>query len=844
LEDVGQYYNDEDDETWEDLGDCPFVNATAGGECQQAFAIVMTDGYWNGASPNIGNADDSSNLPYSFQDGDNDHLYSDGYSDTLADVAMYFYQNDLSSTLDNNVPTNPEVVPTGHDPANWQHMVTYGVSFGVTGSLNPDNFILDANASNSEYPNWPNPTDTEDQERVDDLWHASINGRGKFLSASNPMELVTSLTDIIKNIEARVSSASSVSINGDQLYEAINDEIRLFQASYSSASWTGDVHSYNIISSTGDVNSTAIWSAQQVMENQANWNNRLIATFNGDDGVAFDSSEFNQLTSTQQSLLNNNSTLVDYLKGDDTYEGEAYRSRNSILGDIVHSSPVHHEEVIYAGGNDGMLHAFNATSGKEIFAYVPELIFDRLADYASPSYEHQYYVDLPPVVQKGKHILDNDDSYESLLVGGLRGGGKGYFALDVTNASSFSSQTDVNDSVLWEYSNATHLGYTYSAPAIVRSNDPNHKWIILFGNGYNSDLGRAELLMLDTSGSLIKRIDTQFGYASGTEKNGLSSPTPIDVNNDEKVDYVYAGDLKGNMWKFDLTSSDLTNWDVAYKATNGTSKPLFQAKNDSGQLQPITAKPDVMRHCTEHGYMVIFGTGKHLSASDNSDASVQSVYGIWDYGDDADDQEYLGSFERSSSPILSNQPTTVSLLEQNRITTDFEVNSTTVRLTSNATANWATQTDMTNGQMPDPSQHAGWYFDLPVSGERVVSPVLIRDGKSVFISYVPSSEACSCGGYSIVHELDACDGSRLSSPAFDVNDDGVVNESDRVNDTITGNPTVPSGIGFQGKLQPPAISQLDGNIEIKYFSSSSGAIETIREKASKTGITFWMEMAD
>jgi len=840
LEDVGQYYDDTDSDTG-GIGPSPYVSQSDGGACQQSFSILMTDGYWNGGYYGVGNADDTSNLSYSFQDSDGDSLYSDNYSTTLADIAMYYYKNDLSS-LPNAVPRNPESVPTRHDPADWQHMITYGVSFGVSGTLEPANYNLDVNASNPDYPNWPDPTDWEDKERVDDLWHAAVNGRGKFLSAANPKDLIDSLQKIMGNIEERRGSSSSVSINGDELYQEMGGDIRLFQSSYNSATWTGDVQSYGIDATTGQVNSDPEWSAAKQLDENSTWSNRMIATYDGFSGIEF---AWGSLNSTQRAHLNNNSTLLDYLKGDQTNEGSPYRARNSILGDIVHSSPAFHEDVLYAGGNDGMLHAFNATSGRELFAYVPGMVFDDLAALAQTDYSHQFYVDLTPVVKKSQDMIDSTDGdAESLLVGGLRKGGKGYYALDVTDAGSISTATDLANRVLWEYTNATHLGYTYSRPSIVRSNDSTHKWIILFGNGYNSQQGHAELFILDTDGTLVRKIDTGLGYVSGTEKNGLSSPTPVDVNNDQKVDYVYAGDLKGNMWKFDLTSDDYTNWEVAYR--NSTApKPLFRAKDGGGNAQPITTRPDVMQHCQEHGYMVLFGTGKHLSKSDNTDYSLQSVYGIWDYGDDSDNSEYLGTFNR---PGLSNNPGSgyAELLQQ-------EVNATVsafgneVRITSDKAATWATTNDPDSGEMDNPSDsttnHVGWYLDLPESGEKVVTPVMIRDGKLIFVSYVPDVSPCSLGGYSYVHEVDACDGDRLASPAFDMNNDQEIDQQDKVN--YNGNDRVPSAKRFAGKLQPPAITQKpSGDEEVKYFSSSTGTIETMTEEAAQMGMVFWKEMAN
>ena len=126
------------------------------------------------------------------------------------------------------------------------------------------------------------------------------------------------------------------------------------------------------------------------------------------------------------------------------------------------------------------------------------------------------------------------------------------------------------------------------------------------------------------SGSLLKRIDTQVGSC-----NGLSTPLLVDYDSDEKVDFVYTGDLKGNLWKFDLTSNDYIDWDVAYYS--GTSpQPLFQAKGPGGETQHITTKPDAMFHCERDGIMVVFATGMYLGGDDLLDTSTQKVYGIWD----------------------------------------------------------------------------------------------------------------------------------------------------------------------------------------------------------------------
>ena len=817
LQYVGQYFHQDDGVNPTGLGASPFADAAQGGGCQQAFAVVMTDGYYGSESLSVGNVDTDNGAPY-----------ADGYSNTLADVAMKYYENDLASGLDNLVPT------TDTDEANHQHMVTYSVSFGVHGTLNPDDYdVLDG-----PFPTWPNPG-SGDQQKIDDLYHAAVNGRGTFLSASRPDDLVNSLLSIMQHIESRIASASAVSVNGDELYEKLGANILMFQASYNSDGWTGDVRAYGIDTGTGEVITTSYrWSAADELET-ASWDTgRIIATSNGASGIPF---RYGSLSATQQGQLNADPTtaqnILNYLRGDDSNEeanGGPYRDRYWRLGDLVHSSPVFNNGILYTGGNDGMLHAFSADNGTELFAYVPNLVFENLSQLAGTDYSHHYYVDLTPTVEEIPSLN------KTVLVGGLEKGGRGYYALDVTDATSIDSETTLASRFLWEYGNDDDLGYTFSKPVIVDSYDSSVGYVVIFGNGYSSVNEHAVLYVVNPiTGTLIKKIDTGVGNC-----NGLSSPVAIDVNMDQKVDYVYAGDLRGNLWKFDFTSPGSGSWDVAYK-DGGAPTPVFQAKGPGGAIQSITTKPDVMRHCEKDGYMVVFATGSYLGETDVSDTSTHTIYGIWDYGDDGDDGEYLGSFERGSTPELSNQPDTVTMLEQTQV--DYGVYSgEKLRTLSDNAASWETEEDGDENQLPNPSStvatHAGWYFDLPISGERVVVDVMIREDKAVVVSFYPETAPCGSGGYSIVHEIDACTGARLTEPQFDINDDGVIDEGDLINIGTDEEPILvaPSGTEREGRLQPPAILRMD-QTEVKYFSSSSGTIATVMEQVVTLGITSWRE---
>jgi Tfp pilus tip-associated adhesin PilY1 len=971
LRSVGRYF-DADDGNSGGIGNSPYGTAEEGGECQQSFAIVMTDGYWNGGSPYLGNKDGDNNTAW---DG---NPYGDNYDDTLADVAMHFYERDLSSSLDDIVPVNPE------DQATHQHMVTYTVSFGLEGTLNPDDYDFI-----NTFPTWPKPDSDANATKIDDLWHAAKNGRGQYLSAKNPQELIDQMLSIINNIESRIGSSSSVAVNGDELYETIGSDVRMFQGTYSSDGWIGDVKAYQIDMVTGEVLiNSPLWSAAEQLDLQ-NWDSgRQIATFDGVTGRSF---RFDSLTDELKDLLDVNWTtddttaraILNYVRGDTSNEqqnGGTFRNRFQNLGDIVHASPLHVNDILYTGANDGMLHAFDATTGNELFAYVPKLVFPNLKELKDPLYTHKYYVDLTPdaediyVPAGGAYAdgVDNDSDgdtdeademkLKTILVGGLSKGGRGYYALDITgfDPSTVFTEATVAGRVMWEYPNprvmnvtegscaavgspvvvttavphglsvddtveisgvhveadgtwnvtlvssATQfeidktcddasgifygsgsgtaieiepawadMGFSYSRPAIVNS---QAGYIVMFGNGYNSETGIAKLIILDVlTGEPVKIINTKAGGC-----NGLSSPVPIDVDFDGLVDYVYAGDLNGNLWKFDLTDTSVSNWDVAYKSapyTGGVGtdpEPLFQARSPQGVPQPITSKPDVMDWCTTNGYMVTFGTGKWLGDFDYANTTTQTIYGIWDYGDDEDDSEYLGILDRGATPQLSNQLDSVTLLQQTVLPCDPNIascdgdfwvfNNQPLRVLTDNMASivnpWGTTSEYNGGAdcgdgegitdcepnnigaNPDPVKLAGWYFDLPLSGERSVSDALIREGKVIFVPYIPEDSPCGAGGDSVIMEMDACTGGQLTKPQFDINEDGIIDENDFVNIGTADDPVLvaPSGLKAAGKLQPPAILRVPNSPkERKYFSSSRGKIVTVDEKAVTLGITYWQE---
>jgi Tfp pilus tip-associated adhesin PilY1 len=742
-------------------------------------------------------------------------------------------------------------------------MVTYSIGFGVSGTLNPTDYDENFKHKVSGAPIlWPDPL-SSDAAHIDDFWHAAVNGRGKFLTAADPAELAQSLREVMQNVELRIKSSAQMAVSGDKLYQKLTPDLLMFQNTYSSDGWTGDIKAYTVDPFTGAVDTSRYeWSAAEKLQSRT-WDNRRIATYTGSAGIPF---QYDSLTAGQKGLLDSgyqiDSTqardLVKYLRGDASKEvrnGGTFRNRYSSLGDIVHSAPVFAHGILYSGSNDGLLHAFNATTGAEIFAYAPNLVFDHLKELADTSYAHRYFVDLTPTVSD----LKLDAGTKTLLVGGLGKGGRGCFALDVTGLTQTnvpSTESSLASKVLWEYPRTgtgsgeiEDLGYSFSRPNIVRSNaTAAAAGVVIFGNGYNSSNGHAVLFILRAdTGELLKRIDTGAG-----DCNGLSPSIAVDVNYDSKVDYVYAGDLKGNLWKFDLTSTNHEQWGVAYSSPTAP-KPLFATPG-----QPITTKPNVTYHCTRHGYMVLFGTGRYLNDGDLSDASPQTVYGIWDYGDDADDGESVGALA-AGALTNTNLPGTVSLLQQ-VVVDERTVNGMKIRTMAAQTADWKTTSTAggpcgdnsgtqacdpnATGTKPDPVRHAGWYFNLPGARERVVSDVIVRSGVLTVVSHAPSSSLCGGSGESWLMTMDACSGSRLSKAFFDINGDGKVDAADLVDIGTPQNPmmVVPGGIRYDGKVQPPTYLILPDGTENLYMSSSRNRIETQRERAAKLGMTYWRVM--
>lgn len=729
----------------------------------------------------------------------------------------------------------------------------------------------------------PYAATTTSADITDDMWFTngetltSFGSRGdgttykradNYFTAGEASAMVQSLKDAFYSIAAKKnSSAAAIATNSTRL----DAGTYVYQARFNSGDWSGHLYAFTVNPSTGEVladidNGVYVWDAT---ENIPSHNSRSIYTLNGTTGVEF---LYDNLNATQQADLVS-SDLVDYLRGDQSNEfknGGLFRSRTYLLGDIINSDPwfvgksdfgysflpdtegdsypdfiqsttyKNRTEAIYVAANDGMLHSFDANNGDELFAYVPKGVIPNLAALANPNYSHQYFVDGSPRAGDAYIDVGLGKQWRSILLGSTGAGGRSIFALDVTTPSSFSSSN-----ILWEFGYADadcvagvtscrEIGYTIGQPTIVRL--ANGKWGAVFGNGYNSASQTARLFIVDIeTGQLITVIDTERGgSASATPSspsydapNGMATPIVVDIEGDHIADYVYAGDLHGNLWKFNIThDSDPSRWASSFKSGNDPA-PMFTAVGPNGEVQPITSKPQVGLN-PAGGYIVFFGTGKYFETGDKiigSPADVMSFYGIYD-----NDAQVARSDLLQQEIFYEDSQTFTHPVTGAQYPYD-------IRLVTSNTSNTA----------------EGWYIDLisppPADlgrqGERVVSAPLIWEDRVIFTTLIPDPDPCSWGGDSWLMEVNPTTGGRTTFSVFDLNHDGSFDNQEHVTVTVDGNDiTIPVNgkKSKEGIIKTPGVVRADTAI-YKYTSGSSGNIEVSANSGSESsGRQSWQQL--
>lgn len=751
---------------------------------------------------------------------------SGGSSNTLADVAQHYYKTDLRTSAlgnctgalgtgvtvcDNNVPHSGLDTDNEADRANWQHMTTFTMGLGLSGTLNYRSDYKTADSGDFKdikggTKNWPIPK-ADDPTALDDLWHAAVNGRGQYFSARDPDSVVNALSSALSGINARVASAAAAATSN---LEPVAGDNFAYTAQFVTQKWIGELTAREIDLNTGAISGTSIWSAQAKLEAKAKaaCDNRTIKLFRsgaadnladftwdtyacdasgnpaGTASTGLDAAEQANFGASQIALLSQypsmtdgtsgtvnqrsaaaGANLVNYLRGQGgktPFEAndlnKLFRAREKIMGDIVNSQPVFvkapsasyndsgystfksdhasRTPIVFAATNDGMLHAFHAGTsivdsqgGDEAWAFIPTMVLPNLYKLASENYasQHIYLVDGTPVSGDvfdttvagcASDPIHPENCWKTILVAGLNKGGKGYYALDITDPA--------HPKGLWEFkwsgtcydsaSSGTwyadcHLGYTYNNPVIGKLADG--RWVVIVTSGYNnvnspavSGDGQGYLYVLEaTTGKILYKIGT--GVGSAASPSGLNhvsaSVTGNNAMKNNQIDRVYGVDLLGNLWRFDINDT--------FGTAGREASLLAQAVDETGTPQSITTRPRLST--VNNDIFVYVGTGRYLGSTDGSTTQTQTVWAIKDAG------ATVTNLRATLNPIHITQTG------------------------SGTSATRSISNDSSQCSSPN-----GWYADLPDTGERVNIDMQIVLGSLLVGSNIPTNNACTIGGYS------------------------------------------------------------------------------------------------
>jgi type IV pilus assembly protein PilY1 len=683
---------------------------------------------------------------------------------------------------------------------------------------------------------------------------AIAGGTGSYFAASNPAALTNDLQAIVAKIIAATQSTASTGVNSTGLHNGSVAYLAQFTTSDSFQDWTGNLNAWNIDPVTGQVNTTPgsqIWSAQAQLDAQG-WNARLIATWDpvANSGTPFEwnpalaPAGISAATGLGMALSSfpadtNGQDVLRFIRGSNAQElrnGGQFRNRTHKLGDIVFSSPLYvgtpngltqtadyfafatahanRSPVVYVGANDGMLHAFDAATGTERFAYIPNGVFNNLVKLANPYYnaQHQYFVNGSPRVADVKFA--SDGSWHTVLVGTEGAGGRTVFALDVSAPDSLVTEAVVAQAVLWEFSDAD-MGLSFSEPEIVTT---AAGWMVMVGNGYNSPNQKPVLYGINPqTGALLAKIDLCAAVPAACNTavaNGLSSVAVVNSYGQVSAaaNVAYAGDLQGNVWRVDVTDPNPANWIVSV---------MFQTTDPGGAPQPITTVPAVTlnpKFPNLLGTMVYVGTGQLLGIPDLSTTQIQTMYGIYDPPTGA------------TPPIgFAGIPNRSNL--QPQVLANESVNGVSVRTVPTPSAVLLP---------PTAGAVRGWYMDLGLSpGERVIAdPEIESGGGVVFTTYQPNASTCSGGGSAWLMVLNFATGAAFPLPELDVNGDGKLSQGD-----LPASGNVPVGMSL-GSVYASTPTLLPGGGALggtnKLTSLSSVGVKSVLDRGrAKQRISWW-----
>jgi type IV pilus assembly protein PilY1 len=640
-----------------------------------------------------------------------------------------------------------------------------------------------------------------------------------YYSASDPNSLADGLSSALAALNIQTAAASASATSSPNITQTDNF---IFSSTFRTVKWDGEVVAQRIDTTTGNVIPTIEWSAQAQLDFKVSDPGKIAiktaalgyATGDGRTIYKFDASQSNKLneftfanlssatvggiTSEQAYFANKGSSmsqfpllavgdqansnvganLVNYLRGQTQFQGNAFRARDHALGDPVNATPAFvkaptfnfidavtpayatgtnnfktanatRQGVLYIAANDGMLHAFNGDTGDEMWAFVPRMVMPNMFKLATDNWDvnHTYLVDGSPSIMD---VYDNrttpaTPSWKTILVGGLNKGGKGYYAMDITNPSAPKGLwSTCSDSTLCENSDAD-IGFTFGNPVITKlpaGSTFAGRWVVIVASGLDNvqagATGGGFLYVLDAfTGAKLFKVPTNV---SGTNVGTLATPSGFskisafatNFNNDNTALFVYGGDLLGNLWRFDMSTP------------TPTALQMATLKDSTGKPQSITSRPEL--GIVAGNTVVFVGTGRYLGANDLPDpaslglpwAYQQSVYALKDKGSAYGDP-------RTATP---------GILQQTLVDTGTASRTNTALTTTN-TMNWIAKD--------------GWYVDFNPGGsspgERVnLDPQLIQ-GTLLVVTNVPNNTACTVGGDSFTYQMDFSTGRAVSSSA-------------------------------------------------------------------------------
>lgn len=644
--------------------------------------------------------------------------------------------------------------------------------------------------------NWPEPVNNT-LTAVDDLWHAAVNGGGTYFSAGDPAALYEGLKSALQMFDAKEGASAAATTSNPNVTSGDN---KAFVSEFTSSYWVGELQSQSINLDTGLLD-TVNWSASARLDGNGS---RKIYMFSDTSTNKLKNFDYSAMTTAEQAYFSKDwvkatgraltqfcsgpsyclssngqdqaagDALVKFLRGDRSNEGSLedgtkfFRQRQHVLGDIVNSEAVYvnkqlvkyadagyadfsnqnRQPMVYVGANDGMLHAFNADTGDEVWAFVPTAVLPNVYKLADKQYatQHQSFVDATPFVQDIKIGTE----WRTILVGGMGAGGRGYYALDVTDPGSpkalWEFGVGINDTTTTCPSTVArcNMGYSFGQPEIGKLT--TGQWVVVLPSGYNNvnpGDGKGRVFVLDAAtgvpvlamplGVATSAGDTTTPSGLGHIRGWVDSATV-----DNTIQRVYGGDNLGNVWRFDINNN--------VGAAGYEALKLAVLKNASNDLQPVTSRPELGQ--VGSVVMTYFGTGRYLGMTDLSDSTKQSIYAIKDPLTATGHGEVRSGGNFVKQELATNQdcPTGATWCKSGQ----------KVRLTSpEKTVNLSTQ--------------GGWYVDLPLDRERVNNDPLLVLGTLVVVSNViQQGDVCSVGGSSWWNYLDYATGVTKSVPVGNV----------------------------------------------------------------------------